>query len=671
MKFYKFPIIAAVALSASMVACDDDDLGPGNPVMQVVSSPSDVHFGDSLEFTINASDASVPLSTIHATLYFGDEPVEETVIRTKESGKDYTGKIYIPYFANVPDGKARLHLSLQNISFTMVEEDREISITHAQYPYLTLVTKGENGEETYRMERTDGDTYAVKAKFPQKLPAKIIAPATGTYGNEITFGYASGAVTINGTNDIPFSNSKAGKYEVTFNTRTFEGAPFVVMKLGNDEFITDDNNADLAVLDINLTQGQPMVFSGIPSFEQWWIDPDFIKVAADGSMTWAPISGSYRIIADQANKYFRIYSITGSNPTVLSDDGSGALWVIGNSVGKPKVSTNEVGWTTENALCMAPVADKVYQITFIGGKTVKTDGIDFKFFGQMGWGVELKGTVNYVEVPSALVGVGQGKDVNGHDDGNLYLLDGVTLQQDMRYVFTVDLTGGLNAAKFSVKEDGIDDTPVIEVPVLVNDTKIADSGTAMDLTQGMDISVSGTEIEYADPDYFTGEDGEYTFNAVNGKYLVIISKGILSAKALNSDGTSGTYEGDSKAIWLMGWGVSSPSNSSQFGWDPGKAYSVAQIAPGKYQFSGFAGPEKGSAIGDRFRTDYLSFKFFGQDGWGFEFSDANALTLTEGAKAFLKADGNFLLADGVSLEQGAFYVLTIDTNAMTLDMVKK
>lgn len=121
----------------------------------------------------------------------------------------------------------------------------------------------------------------------------------------------------------------------------------------------------------------------------------------------------------------------------------------------------------------------------------------------------------------------------------------------------------------------------------------------------------------------------------------------------------------------MGWGVSSPSNSSQFGWDHGKAYSVAQIAPGKYQFSGFAGPEKGSAIGDRFRTDYLSFKFFGQDGWGFEFSDANALTLTEGAKAFLKADGNFLLADGVSLEQGAFYVLTIDTNAMTLDMVKK
>ena len=239
------------------------------------------------------------------------------------------------------------------------------------------------------------------------------------------------------------------------------------------------------------------------------------------------MSGSYRIIADQANKYFRIHSITGSNPTVLSDDGSGALWVIGNSVGKPKVSTNEVGWTTENALCMAPVADKVYQITFIGGKTVKTDGIDFKFFGQMGWGVELKGSVNYVEVPSALVGVGQGKDVNGHDDGNLFLLDGVTLQQDMRYVFTVDLTGGLNAAKFSVKEDGIDDTPVIEVPVLVNDTKIADSGTAMDLTQGMDISVSGTEIEYADPDYFTGEDGEYTFNAVNGKYLVIISKGIL------------------------------------------------------------------------------------------------------------------------------------------------
>jgi len=671
MKFYKFPVIAAIALSASMVACDDDDLGPGNPVMQVVSSPSDVHFGDSLEFTINASDASVPLSTIHATLYFGDEPVEETVIRTKESGKDYTGKIYIPYFANVPDGKARLHLSLQNISFTMVEEDREVAVTHAQYPYLTLVTKGEDGEETYRMERTGEDTYAVKAKFPQKLPAKIIAPATGTYGNEITFGYASGAVAINGANDIPFSNSKAGKYEVTFNTRTFEGSPFVVMKLGVDEFVTDDNNADLAVLDVNLTQGQPMEFSGIPSFEQWWIDRDFINVAADGSMTWAPMSGSYRIIADQANKYFRIHSITGSNPTTLSEDGSGALWVIGASVGKPKVSTNEVGWTTENALCMAQVADKVYQITFIGGKTIKTDEINFKFFGQMGWGVELKGSANYAEVPSALVGVGQGQDVNGHDDGNLFLLDGVTLKNDMRYVFTVDLTGGLTAAKFSVKEDGIDDTPVIEVPVMVNDTKIADTGTAMDLTKGMELSVSGTEITYADPDYFIGEEGEYTFNAIDGKYLVIVSKGVLSAKALNSDGTSATFEGDAKGVWLMGWGVSSPSNSSQFGWTPGAAYSVAQVAPGIYQFSGNAGPEKGSSIGDRFRTDYLSFKFFGQDGWGYEFSGDNALALTDNAKALLKDAGNFELAEGVELETGAFYVLTIDTNAMTLDMVKK
>ena len=38
------------------------------------------------------------------------------------------------------------------------------------------MTKGENGEETYRMERTDGDTYAVKAKFPQKLPAKSSPP---------------------------------------------------------------------------------------------------------------------------------------------------------------------------------------------------------------------------------------------------------------------------------------------------------------------------------------------------------------------------------------------------------------------------------------------------------------------------------------------------------------
>ena len=124
----------------------------------------------------------------------------------------------------------------------------------------------------------------------------------------------------------------------------------------------------------------------------------------------------------------------------------------------------------------------------------------------------------------------------------------------------------------------------------------------------------------------------------------------------------------------MGWGVGSPSMDNQFGWTPGAAYCMAQISPKVYRFTGIAGPEHGSTTGMRVRTDYLSFKFFMQDGWGGEFSGENALALTENAKSLLKDTGNFELADGINLEEGATYRITIDltqgTSEGTIDMVK-
>ncbi len=98
----------ALVMPALLWSCKDDEEPFGNPVIDYRDATETAHFGDSLAFTVNASDAEVALSTLKAQLYYGDEMVEETVIRTKESGKDYSGKIYLPYFANVPDGTATL-----------------------------------------------------------------------------------------------------------------------------------------------------------------------------------------------------------------------------------------------------------------------------------------------------------------------------------------------------------------------------------------------------------------------------------------------------------------------------------------------------------------------------------------------------------------------------------
>lgn len=47
--------------------------------------------------------------------------------------------------------------------------------------------------------------------------------------------------------------------------------------------------------------------------------------------------------------------MNGTSTATLNDDGTGALWIIGDGIGKPSVATNAVGWTTEKGLCMSQI----------------------------------------------------------------------------------------------------------------------------------------------------------------------------------------------------------------------------------------------------------------------------------------------------------------------------
>ena len=55
--------------------------------------------------------------------------------------------------------------------------------------------------------------------------------------------------------------------------------------------------------------------------------------------------------------------MNGTSTATLNDDGTGALWIIGDGIGKPSVATNAVGWTTEKGLCMSQIEAKKYQVT--------------------------------------------------------------------------------------------------------------------------------------------------------------------------------------------------------------------------------------------------------------------------------------------------------------------
>ena len=118
----------------------------------------------------------------------------------------------------------------------------------------------------------------------------------------------------------------------------------------------------------------------------------------------------------------------------------------------------------------------------------------------------------------------------------------------------------------------------------------------------------------------------------------------------------------------MGWGIGSPSMDFQFGWDAGSNYCVPEISSKKYQFIGTTGPEHNSVFGQRFRYDYISAKFFFQNGYGGEFSQ---LTLADdGTKSLIRLTDSKnieLLLDGndkpIPLEEGATYALTVDLSA--------
>lgn len=670
--FSIYGMLALGALTLATTACNDEEWAEGAPAIDVHTSLGTAHFGDSLAFSVRAADPEVPLSTLKATLFYGEEQVSETVIRTKQNGADYEGKVYIPYMANIPDGRAILRMRLQNINFTTTEQTFEVAVSHADYPSLTFVaTDG----TTYTMERDERYCYSFTDRLPQELKGHIVAPKLDDNGNEIRFGWGNNAITVGADDPIPFSSSSAGKYTVSFNTYTFEASPFVVLTFNGRTFTAASETVN--TLDLTLAKGDVITPAGFPDFDSWWIDPDWLTRNDDGTLTFQAMAGTYRFEADMARKYFRVYTLNGSDPATLDEaTGTGAVWVIGDHVGKPSLSSNTVGWTTEKAICMAPVADKVYRLTLIAGKTVGSDAINFKFFGQMGWGFEFGG--DKLTSTSSIVKVGTGE--GGHDNGNLYLEEGKTLETGHIYTFTVDLTAGTSAAVLSVDDAG--EQPFEEERVYINGTKMNTIDNELytldtPAVQNGQLAFTGiTDLEeyYLDPDWFTlvQDENAVVFNAVDGDYRITLNRALhtLAVCKLNGDAEATLAEG---AIWIMGWGLGSPSLDSQFGWDPGKAYCMAQIAPGVYQFTGQAGPEHGSAIGQRYRTDYLSFKFFHQDGWGGEFSGDNALTLTEAAKAFIKDDGNFVLADGVQLEEGATYRITIDLNATangTIDMVK-
>jgi hypothetical protein len=206
--------------------------------------------------------------------------------------------------------------------------------------------------------------------------------------------------------------------------------------------------------ELEIQQNHPVVIGGIELEElaDWWIDPDYI-VFNENIPTFLPVSGKYRVTANIHMKYFKVEAMIGNDLATLQLDGSGAIWVIGEGLGKPSIVKNPVGWVPENALCMASPGYGLYRITLKTGETLNADEIDFKFFYQPRLECGFKDVpdqdcLNYgISTTSTLVQIAQ--------DGYVRLIEGQRFEANATYTFTIDLTPILEMRPVTLTVDKI------------------------------------------------------------------------------------------------------------------------------------------------------------------------------------------------------------------------
>lgn len=655
-----FKYFALAALVAGVAGCADDDelvTTDKGPAMTGVSYNENAIMGDSVRFEVTLEDP-IALSTLKGELYFDEEKVSDVEIRTKSNGT-YKGAVAVPLYKDTPDGTATLRLLGQNIQFGLTTVEYEVAVKRPNPEYLTFVTE----EKEYRVDRKSDYAYELTDEFPLAVSGYFKTPALGSEGTVLTFGWdsANKALAFGVTDPIPYTYLSAGEWTISVDLKTFETAPFLVpVKLG-DSYMETTNNGYALVLD--MANGSSYAISGLDGIGEYTVDEDFFEM--DGNtLNLVALSGNYRVMIDSKNKFIYAEVYKDGAPASLQSDGTGAIWIIGEKIGKPTLE-NQVGWSTEKALCMVPVEPGKFRITLVAGTSVGTDAINFKFYGGAhSWNDEFKH--DRLTSTSDIVGVGTGeKDAEGKgpDDGNLYIKEGKALEEGKTYLFTIDVTAGNDKAVLSVAEKSDDDDPYQAVIEQVDENTLA---ATLNLVQGKKLKLTGIDLTgwWIDDNYLAPEaDGSLTVKVVDGKYRITAyaDKKQVFVKPVGKDGSELTLNDDGTgALWLMGWGVGAPSLDNQFAWNEGKAYCMAQVAPSVYRLTGKAGPEHGSAAGDYFRFDYISMKYFHQNGWGGEMSGP---TLADGTEQLLKDGGNLELADGVQLEQGATYQLTIDLTA--------
>ncbi len=652
--------IGGLLLSAALfmlTSCIDEDykniVQQGDPLIGL-NALGDAQMGETVNFTVNCTDKTGErLSTLKAELLFTNEAVDATTIRTKEAG-DYSVSLNVPYLQYIPNGEAKVRLTLQNVTTSTTIVEVPLNVERPHFRDLQFITADST---VYQMTEGDDYLYTVTVPTAESAFKGYFMTRDGKY----CFGSNGSEIELGQKGCIDFITNNTGNVEVSFNTCDYTFGPNEEITIQPLNFTEAEN-----VITRQMQQGREYTI-GCTVADDWFIDPDFFELNDDGNYVFRAIDGTYTLTAYDNYKFLQVYSGTASEPTTLQADGTGAIWVIGgNGINKPFLSTkNNNGWWTgtEWDQATAQIKEKVYQITLTVGKQLSATDVNFKFFGQPNWGTEFKGDgSNYSLVcNSDVFGVGDG---NGHDNGNIYLKDGATLNEGDTYIFTIDLTGGTTNAPLTIKKGACEGAQLV--------TLADKEPQAMSIKKGATLQFDGIVGSdwYIDPDFLKDNgDGTYTFLCISGQYAIKAYSDYqyVQVYPVNDEGKPATMQTDGTgSIWVIGSDcVNKPflTSANNKGWwtDPDWDQCMAPIAKGVYRIT--------LTVGQQLAATGVNFKFFGQPTWGIEFNGQGGDYHLDSDNEWFRVNaadsdnGNIFLKDGVTLTDGDTYVFTIDLTA--------
>ena len=647
-------IIAAALATATLTACQPEvrqvKFTDKGPTVTVQSVDELAYMGGNIAFSVNISDAEFPLSTLKVELLFDESVVESTTIRTKDYGV-YENTLPVPLYAKIPDGTATLRFTAQNtgLGITVVEKDVDVKRPDFDKLYVTI------GGKDMEFPRVDSYKYALTGNFPADASTTLRTPAVNGRGDVVTLGWSGSAINVSET-PIPFKMGAAGTYTIEADLWELTASP-----LGKGSIdLSESNNTGV----FNLVPDTPLLFPNIPTIGSWELDYDFFNVSNDGTVTFKAIAGLYKLRVDFSKKWIEVEAMENENDrATLGGANAQAIWCIGGNFGKPGIGPS---WnTTDGAYCLAQVAPGIHQFSLIYGVQLG-DGFSIKFFHQKGWGGEFASyaTVNDETGLFKVTGT-----------GNIEPASGAVFETGLGYRFTIDVTGGADAAVLNIKSVKL----VEGLSISVNGVKAKGAGEVykvalIPLKQGDALSISGDaglDGFAIEPDFMT-PDGK--FNAVDGNYSIELhldatKKNVKWARFWRVDAEGNNVNLEGGGCYFMGGTPAFFHQDSQIGWPGTGGLQMAQVKPGIFQVSGYAMPAGDNTVDyARWQTAEMNVKYFYQDGWGGEASADHTLTARAAELLDLtRGDaGNIYLKEGVTLEQGAFYVMTIDFTGCTI-----